>query len=305
MNYSQKFSPILLSIIILTISLNCFGQYVLTETPNCSKTDYNLLVRQYTEYLKKNPNDAKAYYGRGEAYANLGKSDLAMNDFNRAIELNPLDDKSFYFRGLLYAERANYDKSIEEFDKAIKINPNDAYFYYNRARSYDFKAEIQLSYADASSAITINSKLSPAYYLSGSYAYRLGDIGKAVNDWQDVIKLTTDEIEKNQNDPCNSFNYMMRGLIHSVFNDHTKSLADFKKAIELEPEYSQPYYYRGIYFFNKKNFISAINDYTKAIEIDPFFAESYKKRAESYKKINELNKAGIDLLKFRELMELN
>ena len=44
------------------------------------------------------------------------------------------------------------------------------------------------------------------------------------------------------------------------------AFADYGKTIEVKPQYSQAYYYRGVLKFNQKDFEGAITDFTKAIE---------------------------------------
>ena len=44
-------------------------------------------ARKYQRY--SNPNDAEAYYNRGNAYSDLKNYSQAISDYNQAIKLNP------------------------------------------------------------------------------------------------------------------------------------------------------------------------------------------------------------------------
>jgi tetratricopeptide (TPR) repeat protein len=46
--------------------------------------------------------------------------------------------------------------------------------------------------------------------------------------------------------------------------DHDKALADFNKAIELNPNYALAYNNRGIAYFNKRDYEKAWDDVRKA-----------------------------------------
>ena len=68
------------------------------------KGDFGSAISAYTDALLFNPHDAKAYYGRGLAYATKGgydNSDKAMADFTEAIRLDPKYADAYYERGNL------------------------------------------------------------------------------------------------------------------------------------------------------------------------------------------------------------
>jgi tetratricopeptide (TPR) repeat protein len=54
--------------------------------------------------------------------------------------------------------------------------------------------------------------------------------------------------------------------------DMDGALADFNKAIELNPSLAQPYYNRGNVKAENNDLNGAIADYTKTIELKPDFA---------------------------------
>ena len=55
-------------------------------------------------------------------------------------------------------------------------------------------------------------------------------------------------------------------------------MADFTKAIKIDPDYSTAYYNRGLAYNILENYKNAIADYTRAIKIDPDFANAYDGR---------------------------
>ena len=61
-----------------------------------------------------------------------------------------------------------------------------------------------------------------------------------------------------------------------------KAIANYTKAIELQPDYAEAYYNRGLAYRNKATFDKAIADYDKAIALKPDFAEAYNNRGSAY-----------------------
>ncbi|RPI35513.1 MAG: tetratricopeptide repeat protein, partial [Nitrospiraceae bacterium] len=50
-----------------------------------------------------------AYHNRGIAYANVGKYDEAIEDYDRVISLRPKDPNIYFSRGVAYAKKAMVD----------------------------------------------------------------------------------------------------------------------------------------------------------------------------------------------------
>lgn len=70
------------------------------------KEDYTAAVAAYTKAIKLDPKCAKAYTGRGRAYANLdGNSDKAIADLNEAIRLNPKSVWAFEHRSEIFGRK--------------------------------------------------------------------------------------------------------------------------------------------------------------------------------------------------------
>lgn len=77
--------------------------------------------------------------------------------------------------------------------------------------------------------------------------------------------------------------YIDRGIIRCNFlNDSIGGLADFNKALELNPNEFSVYYYRGMYRRKMKQYTSALNDYNKAIEGNKTFSNAYYERGLLY-----------------------
>ena len=60
--------------------------------------------------------------------------------------------------------------------------------------------------------------------------------------------------------------------------DYQGAMADYTKAIEINPEYAPVYYFRGIAMDDLQDYQGAIADFSKAIEINPMNAIFYYNR---------------------------
>ena len=95
--------------------------------------------------------------------------------------------------------------------------------------------------------------------------------------------------------------YFGRGLTYGILGDYERAIADYDKAIELDPKDAAAYYNRGLAYADKGEYERAIADYDKAIELDPKDANPYYGRGLIYKGQGEKEKAIADFEKFLEL----
>lgn len=66
--------------------------------------------------------------------------------------------------------------------------------------------------------------------------------------------------------------YYNRGIAKKNLEDYYGAIADFSEAIELDPDDAAAYYNRGFAKYYLEDYYGAIKDYTRAIELDPDLA---------------------------------
>jgi len=76
--------------------------------------------------------------------------------------------------------------------------------------------------------------------------------------------------------------YFNRGVEYSAQSTQAAAIADYSKAIEIDPKYAMAYYNRGNAYTAQGNYAAAFADYSKAIEVDPKYKEAYLNRGNAY-----------------------
>jgi tetratricopeptide (TPR) repeat protein len=83
---------------------------------------------------------------------------------------------------------------------------------------------------------------------------------------------------------------------------YCKAIADFTKAIEINPNDIASYLNRGVVFGSGEGqFDEAISDFNKAIELNPKYVDAYYNRAIAYFNQKEYSKAWSDVYKVQVL----
>lgn len=97
--------------------------------------------------------------------------------------------------------------------------------------------------------------------------------------------------------PDNADAYCERGDFYYEAGEYDKAAIDYDKAIELDPNGANAYYNRGCAYSEMREYENAIADYNKAIELDPGDAYTYYSRGLAYHEKGEVPKAVSDLEK--------
>ena len=82
------------------------------------------VAHSLTETIHANPDDARAWFLRGNAYLDRGANEFAVSDYNKAIELVPDDAVAYNNRGIAYRNSEDRRNSpIADYWKAIELVP--------------------------------------------------------------------------------------------------------------------------------------------------------------------------------------
>jgi tetratricopeptide (TPR) repeat protein len=95
--------------------------------------------------------------------------------------------------------------------------------------------------------------------------------------------------------------YNDRGEIHRWQGQYEMAVADYKKALEIKPDFYIAWNNLGLTYTGMKDYEQAISCLDKALELNPKFATSYYNRGLVYEQLEENDKAVDDFRKAKEL----
>jgi len=259
---------------------------------------YEEALKAFNKAIEIEPNNTYAWWYKGFILFLLSDYKSALNACNRAIELNTEDDSAWVMKGWVLNKLEAYEESFEAFLKAMEIGPKDAdkWFYlgcmsrdYNEALKafenaiemspnhgpawiYKYKVFDKLGYKDeASKALQIawksdvQSCLRVAYM--GSKAFVLGYYMQRL-----ILKAHDKMTDLKPNDFEAWYN---KGLyLTDYIETFGDSLEPFKKALELNPDDANVWYYTGWVLYKVGNFEKSLEASEKAIELNSEFLEN-------------------------------
>ena len=98
-------------------------------------------------------------------------------------------------------------------------------------------------------------------------------------------------------DEATAVAHFAKGVSYQEKGQRDKAIAEYNKAIEINPRHAQPYANRGYAYAAIGKYDQAITDYNKALEINPIYAKAYANRGYAYRSKGEYEKAMGDFRK--------
>lgn len=95
--------------------------------------------------------------------------------------------------------------------------------------------------------------------------------------------------------------YNNRGIAKGKLQAYRGAIQDYNKAIELNPNFYEVFYYSGLVKANLKDFRGAIKDYDKTIELNPNHTSTYYRRGLVKIILQQIDSGCLDLSKAGEL----
>jgi len=108
------------------------------------------------EIVAQNPDDQEAYFGRHQAWSNLGRHDLALADIEKAIELGEPHFFLHQHRGLCLRKLNRHEEAIAEFNRAQALDPESWIYTFGplfRAHSHALLGHLAEGLADCAALL--------------------------------------------------------------------------------------------------------------------------------------------------------
>jgi tetratricopeptide (TPR) repeat protein len=190
------------------------------------KKDYPKAIEALNKAIAADPAFADSYVQRYHLHFSTDKFDQALVDAEKLTELRP--PQGYILKGDALARLGKSDEAVESYDKALGHDPTNAMALNNKAYHLaTVRKNLDEAAKDVAEAIEIAGE-EPAYvdtrgfihYLQGKYKAALADFNKSLKTAEDAGPEFTAEI------------YFHRGLVYRKLDETELAEQDFQKAKE-------------------------------------------------------------------------
>jgi tetratricopeptide (TPR) repeat protein len=193
---------------------------------------------------------AAVQYRYGLALEERGDLEGALNAFTTAIRIDPRLAEAYADRGKALLVKGELSRAMLDFDRAVRIQPRSAESYNNRGIARIRTGDLQGAMADFSRAVKLKPNLAEAYTNRGNLRVRTGDPAGALQDLSKAIglcgKFHADARTVVMSNSRLAHAYMNRGVALYAQEKIEEAIADYDRAIALDPELPEAHYNRGM-----------------------------------------------------------
>ncbi|MBC7902139.1 MAG: tetratricopeptide repeat protein [Gemmatimonadaceae bacterium] len=249
---------------------------------------YPEAIRDYNSYLILDKENPKIY---------LELSNLRMlnnNSLTEAIDVLDIGLKikslqvlpDLYLRkGLLLVDKKDYKNAVTNFTSVIKIDSNHGFGYFSRGRTHLLLKQVQNAAYDFQSA---RDKGVDSQYIKQMSAYAESFYERAAmkfnNNQQDsamtLINYAISVYPMTDKYHYNKGEYFFAGA------KYPEAIKSYDRTIELNGNYTDAFYKRGLSWYHLSEFNTAVKDLTEAIRQNPQYLVAVKRLGDSYFYLN-------------------
>jgi serine/threonine-protein kinase len=207
---------------------------------------------------------ALAYAGLGEAYWRKYRDsqdprwiDPALRNAERARSLDDALARAHVVLGMIKAGTGGGIDAVPEFERAIALEPANADAYSGLAAAYTDLDRPEDAEATFRRAIAVRPDYWGGYHELGKFYYRRGEYARAIEQWDEVARLT----------PHNKYAFNNLGAAHMQLAQWDAAREMFRRSLDAEPNY-RAFSNLGALDYMQGNYVESARMCEKAVEMN-------------------------------------
>jgi len=189
--------------------------------------DYETAKTHIEKAIEKEPNQAIFHSNYGGLLQTMGKTKESIRAYKKSIKIDKKCFQSYYSLGILYTDKREFDNAIESYMNAIEVNKDSAEAHNNLANLYNSLNDSRAEKHYQKTIELVPDEIFPRLNMS-NYFLKIKEYQKAITVLNELVSA-----DKGSKEVYNNLGIAYKGL-----DDNTKASDMFKKAIEIDPEFT-------------------------------------------------------------------
>ena len=212
---------------VITLNAAHYKAHALMGELLLAYAKYKEAIECFNSALKIEYNQAKTHMLLGYAFKQLSQNDNAINCFRNAVNVDPDYKEAFVQLGQMFHMKED-TAAVLYYDNALNIDPSDEMILYNKALFFQSISEWNAALEAYADLHAVNTFHSSGHYNIGFIHMELGLYDVAANNFADAIYSNSEFYEA----------YYSRGNCFETLGNIAQAEIDYKRAIEINPDYT-------------------------------------------------------------------
>jgi tetratricopeptide (TPR) repeat protein len=228
------------------------------------------MAKSFADVADKFPKLAEARFNEGAIKERCRDIEGARAAYLAALKANPGHAASLAAIGRLALNAGDEARAMEYFDQAVKADPKSPYGYLGRGMALRERgrrgddAAVQKAVEEIRRTLAIDSTNMDAY---GTLALLIYDHAGDDRARLDLARLICEQAKKIDDTYAPTYNVL--GLIWLKRENYTAALAQFKKAVERDPDLIETHLNIGAITLNFRDYKTAEDSFRQVLRLKP------------------------------------
>jgi Flp pilus assembly protein TadD len=221
-----------------------------------------------------------------------------MAHFRKAIDIKPDFGEAHYHLALLLQKEGQEDEAIAHYQKALENRSHTAECHNGLGLAFQRKGDLAQASLHYREALEVRPDYAEAHNNLGTVLGQRGQIDEARRHFQKAVEIKADFAEARENlrrlasdktprdsapvaeiDSGSAESHLRLGVALGQQSQFDEALAQFRKALELKPDYAEAHYNMGFALQKKGSWKDAMAHYETAIQLKPDYALAMRRLA--------------------------
>jgi tetratricopeptide (TPR) repeat protein len=192
--------------------------------------DWQDSVRLWKSALGTTHDSTRIYNNLALEYIKRKEYDKAETELKKALIIKPDYRYALASLGYIYFKKGDYDRALEYYRDSQKKKPIPISFYIT-GNIFEIKGEPDRAIEEYRRAVAMDFEIDMAHLRLAMLYDKKGDIERAQRQYEDFNMLNGNVAQAHYN----------LGIIYGK-KGYIKAIDEFKKAIQLDPDYGEAHY---------------------------------------------------------------